>query len=130
MENLVLAGILVAVAVVLIALAVASREWQRLVLGGSAFGLFVIAVVLVVMTNKPSSPASSVGSTGKDFYQVLLEEETSKGTTIVVAKDSSGKFYVSEFNEPLGVTRVLVVDKEKFRPLLSEELEKVQTSQK
>ncbi len=54
----------------------------------------------------------------KDFYQIQWEKRTPEGTTAVVAEDSQGRQYVGEFQGPLGVKKVLVVGKDRFRPLL------------
>ncbi|TSC95109.1 MAG: hypothetical protein CEN87_121 [Parcubacteria group bacterium Licking1014_1] len=111
--------VLVVMAVLLIIMAIATKNWYRAIpFGVGAFALFAGAVILEVMTSKMSCPAP-VGQTEveKDFYQVSWEEETTEGTTLVVAKDNSGNFYLSEFNEPLGVKKFLVVKEGKFKPL-------------
>ncbi len=60
----------------------------------------------------------------RDFYQILLEEKTPDGKTAVVAKDSEGQLHFGEFQEPLGVKKVLVIGKGRFRPLFPQEQEK------
>ena len=112
-------GFLVVMTILLVIMAIATKDWYKAIpFGVSALALFASAVVLEVMTSKMSCPAP-VGQTEaeKDFYQVRWEEETTEGTTLVVARDNSGKFYLSEFNEPLGVKKFLVVKEGKFKPL-------------
>lgn len=102
--------------------------------GAILFGLCSLALfggaLVISFVISPSSPASNIGTTGKDFYQVVWEGKTTNGKTVVIVQDSLEKFYVSEFNEPLGVEKVLVIEKDKFRPLLPEEPAQNQIPQK
>ncbi|MEK7061756.1 MAG: hypothetical protein AAB957_00650 [Patescibacteria group bacterium] len=130
-------GILIVLAVLSItygfAIGISTKSWHRVVpFGCCALALFFASfMILKGMIDKPSSPTSNVGLTaGKDFCQVIFEEKTANGKTVVIIKDSSGNLYVSEFDEPLGVKKILVVEKERFQPLLTGTPDiKVQTPQ-
>ena len=95
------------------------------------FGAFVsFGGAMVIWFVISPSPAPNIDTTGKDFYRVVWEGKTTNGKTVVIVQDSSEKFYVSEFDEPLGVRKVLVIEKDRFRPLLSEEPAQTQIPQK
>ncbi|MEK7540755.1 MAG: hypothetical protein AAB529_00730 [Patescibacteria group bacterium] len=113
-----LAGILVVMVVFLTGLAtMGAVGWRRAI--SFTVGTIALLATATVMAVKLSSPvADSAESVGKDFYRVEWEEKTPKGTTMVVVRDESGELYFSEFDTPLGVPKVLVVEKERFRPLL------------
>lgn len=118
-----MSGLLVIMVTMFVTAVTTTGEWRKAIPFG--LGVLVLLAGVVVLwfatTNKPFSPAPSVGPTGKDFYEVVLEETTITGKTVVVVKDSSGRFYVSEFDEPLAVKKILVVNQDKFKPLLSPE---------
>ncbi|OGZ64998.1 MAG: hypothetical protein A2812_01890 [Candidatus Staskawiczbacteria bacterium RIFCSPHIGHO2_01_FULL_36_16] len=116
------AVMMILMALALTLLAVATKGWRKTIPGAGALILVAGAIVLGVMTVKLSYPAPAPDAVvEKDFYQVIWEEKTVSGKTLVVVKDSAGEFYFSEFDEPLGVKRVLVVEKDRFKPFLPAE---------
>lgn len=88
--------------------------WRAVPFGLGAGVLFAIALMLGGV--HPVAP--NADKIGKDFYQVMWEEEVSEGKTVAVVKDSSGKFYFFEFDKPLAMEKILVIEKERFQPLL------------
>jgi len=114
------AVMMILVAVALILLAVATKGWRKTITGVGALVVLVSAGILGIMTGKiMSSPAPAPNAVvEKDFYQVIWEEKTIGGKTLVVVKDSAGEFYFSEFDEPLRMKKVLVVEKGRFKPFL------------
>jgi len=111
--------VLFVLGVLFIFFATSAKDWHKATpFGVGALALIAGAGILASAINKPPAPASDIGLTGRDSYQVMLEEKTTTGKTLVVVRDSSGKFYASEFDEPLGVAEILVVSKERFKPLL------------
>jgi len=120
-------GLFTAVMMILMALALTllaatTKGGRKTIPGAGALILIAGAVVLGIMTVKSSCPAPAPNAVvEKDFYQVIWEEKTTSGKTLVVVKDSTGEFYFSEFDEPLAVKKVLVVEKDRFKPFLTAE---------
>lgn len=65
-----------------------------------------------------SSPAQQAAQTPneKDFCEILNEIRNPDGTVIVIVADSEGQPKWGEFQEALGVKKVLVVREDKFKP--------------
>lgn len=120
-----LIGLLIVLAVLLIGLAVAiGNESRAIPFVVGALAMIAGAATMWFATSKPSSPSSIVTLTEKDSCPVILEEKISGGKTIVVAKDSSGKFYVSELDKPLEAQNSVVLmtlDDGSFKLLLRQQ---------
>jgi hypothetical protein len=111
-------AMMILAAVALVLLVATTKGWRKAIPGAGATMLILGATVLValmMLSSRAPNVSPALDFAEKDFCQVVWEEKTNEGKVIVIIKNSAGNLLFSEFDEPLGAKKILVVEKGRFQ---------------